>query len=273
MPDPLGATIGIGLTILKAIFPDFRSWAMVNNLTSETLNGDFVAEDVSRDVGAEWSEESSLGRATPLLAFINGKSDTVSFNARFFRRDILHSDPQERLETLISWVAPDPKIARPPDVTFMLGSGNLVQTCIIDSVTGIKYDEPDWLGFIRQVQFTVNLRKFVPFSFDGTTVTDTRYHRAAEGDYYELICQKEYGDPAIGDVIRKRHPTQPLLSAGDIVKLPALEGVRTERIKQTSIALRTAYGRKDTPQKRLRIFWFNKRNITYVSHLFSPDGG
>jgi len=272
MPDPLGGAVAIGATILQAIFPDFRSWAMVNNQTGETLNGDFVAEDVTRDVGANWSEESSLGRQNPIITFLNGKADTCSFVARFFRRDITDADPQDRLETLIAWTRVDPALLRPPSVVFMLGTGNLVQECIIEGISGIRYDEPDWLGYIRQVSFTVNLKKFTPFDFDATGVTDTCYHRCAEGDYYELICQREYGDPALGDVIRKRHPTQPLLSAGDIVKLPAIEGVRGERIQTTSIALKTAYGRKNTAQRQLRIQWFDRRNTTYVSHIFSPSG-
>jgi hypothetical protein len=213
-----------------------------------------------------------LGRQLPILTFLNGKADTVSFNARFFRRDIAHSDPQERLEKLIEWTQTDSQLLRPPSVIFMLGTGNLVMESIVTGVTGIRYDEPDWLGFIRQVQFTVALKRFVPFKFDTTSVTETRYHRSAQGDYYELVCQREYNNPALGDTIRKRHPTQPLLDVGDVVKLPSIEGIRTERPKQTSIALRTAYGRKDTAQKRLRIEWFNRRNTTFVSHLFAPDG-
>ncbi len=82
-----------------------------------------------------------------------------------------------------------------------------------------------------------------------------------------MLTYREYGNPLLGDAIRKIHPTQPNLVAGNIVKLPSLAGLRSVVIEPKSIALQTATSRKNTPQKTLRTEMFEKRSGNYVSHV------
>jgi hypothetical protein len=71
----------------------------------------------------------------------------------------------------------------------------------------------------------------------------------------------------LGDVIRKRNPSQPLVTPGSTIPLPSVEAVRNVKVEPKSLQLATAYGKKDTPQRTLRIDIFNRRNVSYTSHI------
>jgi len=72
-------------------------------------------------------------------------------------------------------------------------------------------------------------------------------------------------------VIRKDHPKLQRLDSGDIVRMPSIEGVRGKTVTQTSVPLKTAFGKKDTAQKRLRLAFFDLRSESYVSHVLQPS--
>lgn len=245
-----------------------RKWFLRNEDSGETLEGQFAPTSITRDVTNKYAKHTALNRANTILQYLNSESDTLVLQAGFFAADFTKStDIEERLEKLISWAKRDPDLLRPPIVLFWIGDGHLEQLSVIDSITGITYGEPTILGGIREVTFTINLLQYTEFSLDDTESFDTRFHHAKERDYYELLTEREYKDPLRGDVIRKQHPTQPVLTPGAIVRLPSIEGVRTIRVEPKSIALQTAYGRKETPQRSLRIDMFNRRNRSFVSHI------
>jgi len=262
------ALIGVGGTLLSKML-SLKSWTLKNTEDGTTLKGQFPAEDVTRSVGGNWSEIQALNRSNAFLQFLNGKSQTLSVQSRFFKRDMFDDSPVDKVEKLIEWTQSTIRFRRPPMLTFILGDGlGLQMDCVCTGVTGIKYGMPNSLGGIREVQFTMEFLRVsgrqTAFSSE-QEVTDTRYAHAKDGDYYELLCQEEYGDPMIGVIIRQRNPTKPLLSAGDIIALPALEGVRGSVPSQQSIPLKGAYGRKDTIQKQLRLQFFNKRSTNYTT--------
>jgi hypothetical protein len=262
------ALIGVGGTLLSKML-GLKSWTLKNTEDGTTLKGQFPAEDVTRNVGGNWSEIQALNRSNAFIQFLNGKTQTLSVQSRFFKRDMFDDSPVDKVEKLIEWTQSTIRFRRPPMLTFILGDGlGLQMDCVCTGVTGIKYGMPNSLGGIREVQFTMEFLRIsgrqTAFSSE-QEVTDTRYAHAKDGDYYELLCQEEYGDPMIGVIIRQRNPTKPLLAAGDIIALPALEGVRGSVPSQQSIPLKGAYGRKDTIQKQLRLQFFNKRSSNYTT--------
>ena len=237
------------------------------NLDDRTLlEGQFEAEGVQQDVGANWASFTSLNRQHPILQFLNGEARKVSFEGRFFRSHALDRSPEHKLEKLLSWTRIDQSLRRPPIVQFYIGDGHLTINAVITTVQ-TRYATPDLFGAVRDLQFSVSLMEFHTFSLTDYKATDTRYARAQEGDYFELLAQQEYGNPMIGDVIRKLHPQLHTITPGDIVKLPSIEGVRLKEVTQTSVPLKTAFGRRDTAQKRLRQQFFDKRSKRYVSHV------
>lgn len=248
-----------------------KAWHMKNLDSGEVLQGQFEAENVVEDVGAEWTSSTALNRQDPIDQFSHGLADNLSFASRFYR---LHRDddgPLQKLAMLKNWVRIDPSLRRPPIVEWWMGDGLVRIQAKIMSIRGIRYGSMDQTGSVRDVIFTVELEKFVQFNIEEEAETDTRYAHAAERDYYELLAAREYGTPTLGDVIRKLHPSRHGLTEGEVVKLPSIEGVRSKVVTQTSMPLSGAYSRKETDQRTLRLEWFEKRSVARTSHYLQPS--
>jgi hypothetical protein len=263
MVSPL---LSAGAAAATTFIPNFKVWNLRNLDSGQTLQGQFEAQNVGREVSVNWGQFTSLNRQNPILQFLNGSAERASFDGRFFRNHALDNSPEEKLEMLIGWTRIDPTLRRPPIMQFWVGDGHMTINCVIVNIAS-QYARPDFFGGLRDVGFTVSLLEFSTFSLDDAEETDTRYARARERDYFELLAYEEYGNPMIGDVIRKQHPALHNLKAGDIVRLPSIEGVRSIPVAQTSTPLKTAFGRKDTAQRRLRLEFFDKRSGSYVSHI------
>jgi hypothetical protein len=257
-----------------------RRWNLVRKDTLQLLQGQFEAEEVTEGVSAAYTEQFTLNRQTGILQFLHGETDTVSFRGRFYDQTITGgSFPLYDAKTLPSWnqvkewIKIDPALKRPPVLIFFIGDGHLQKQVVIQSITGVKYDQPSGLGAFKGVTFTLNLVAYTEFSIDDTASFDTRYHHALEGDYYELLAQREYRNPLLGVWLRQQHPTQPNLQAGNVVKLPAPGGgsIRTARVTQRSVVFETSYGRKPTPQRDRRLEMLRLRNAPRVSHII-PEG-
>lgn len=281
----VSSLLGAGAALATTFIPNFKIWNIGNLDTKKVLQGQFEPVGLTRDnVGANWGQHTSLNRQNAILQFLNGKQETLAFQGRFFRNNALGLDvqgavfggnlidntPEQKFEVLRSWAKVDSALRRPPILQFWVGDGHVRMNCVMN-LSGVKYGRPDAFGGLRDVTFTVNLLEFTSFSLDDEEETDTRFARAKERDYYELLAFQEYGDPLRGDVIRKLHPQQQNLKQGDTVRLPAIEGIRTEVVEQKSIPLQTGFGRKDTAQRRLRIEFFNKRSTSFVSHVLQPS--
>lgn len=265
MASPL---IGQGVALATKLIPNFRTWFLENLDGGQTLQGQFSPTPTTENVSANWAQHTALNRGNAILQFVNGNNDTLSFQGRFFREVVADSNPKEKLDLLKSWARIDASVRRPPVVHFYVGDGHVQMNAVITGISNIVYGRPTALGSLRDVTFQVDLLRFEPFSLDDEGVTDTRYARAKDRDYHEMLAYQEYGNPLLGDYIRKLHPKQQTLTDGDIVKLPSIEGVRTQRVTQTSIPLKTGFGRRDTPQRSLRLYFFELRSASKVSHVF-----
>lgn len=244
-----------------------RVWNLINYDTLETITGQFHPEEMTQNVGSAYSEKFALNREHPVVQFLHGEVETVSFKGRFHATTFVE-DVTEILEKLKSWVRRDDSLERPPVLGFWAGDslwGYLVECTM--GLSAITFDRPTWLGGLRHVTFTVNLREYKSYSLTGDSVGNTRYHRAREFDYYESLAQLEYGDPMVGDVIRKLHPTKPNIQVGDVIMLPTASTIRKTKTVPTSIPFEDGFGRKDTPQRSLRLHMFEQRNRTKVSFV------
>lgn len=250
------------------ILPNARTWFLANVDTGQILQGQFEPQATTKNIGVNYAQHTALNRQNPILQFLNRAADTISFQARLFNRHSLEVQAEETLRQLEEWTEIDPALNRPPTMSFWVGDGHLQQIdCVITSLDGITYGRPSFFGGLREVSLTINLLQYEPFNLESTGTFETRYHRARSRDYYELICYREYKQPLLGDVIRKRHPTQAVLQVNDVVKLPSIEAIRSERVEPKSLVLTTAYGKKITPQKTRRQEMFDLRNRSYVSHV------
>lgn len=250
-----------------SLFDSAKLWELGNYETGGEVKGQFHAEDLKRNVDPNWSETYSVGQQNPIHQFIRGSADMVSFKGRFFA-DWLTDSVTSQIDKLISWAKIDKELRRPPILYFWHGDGHVrLRKCIIWSLSNIEYGEPRWDGSPRHVVFDITLKEYVPFTLEEKPTGESRYHHSKFGDYFELICYREYAEPLIGDVIRRRHYTTPQLQVGDIVKLPSSSTLLNESIEPKSIQLKTAFKPKESPQRTNRIDIFNKRNIVYTSNV------
>ena len=105
----------------------------------------------------------------------------------------------------------------------------------------------------------------------GTEGGNTRFHHTANGEYMELIAVREYGDPLLGDVVRKAHPQFALLQVGNVIGFPALPLVRGIAVVPRSVLFEGFTKRKDSATKTLRTETFERLNRSFVSHII-PEG-
>lgn len=246
--------------------PSLRTWFIQNTETLQVLKGTFEPVSLVRERANNWATHTALSRYKSILQFLNGEAQTLSVEIRLYAETIVNSVERD-LATLERWMQGFGDLGRPPVLSFWVGDGHVMMDCVIVSMSNIRYGTPTFFGGLRDVSLTLNLKEYVKFSLEDNDLFETRYHRARRRDYYELLTYKEYGNPLMGDIIRKRHPTLPVVNTGDTIKLPSVEAIRKDIVEPKSIALQTAFGKKDTPQKRLRAEMFDKRNRPYVSHV------
>jgi hypothetical protein len=242
-----------------------RSFFIRNEDTGQELQGQFPAQEVKKEVASKYSSTAALNMETPVRQYISGETDTITFVAVFFNDDDLLGKAEDDLKLIESWTKRDRDLKRPPICSFSIGDGFLsMGSCTIDKVSE-TFLQPTFLGKLHHVSCAITISRYEPYTLEGQEPGETRYHRAKEREYYELLTQQEYNSPELGDVIRQRHPSKPNLQVNDVVKLPSIEAIRTVRVKQTSQTFKTAYGKKDTPQRALRLYMFEKRNKTYIA--------
>lgn len=263
----------------------FRNWFLQNINTNQILGGQFHAENLTKDVKVNWASHTALNRQKAILQFLNGENDKISFQATIFATTGLNipttqigpftiKGPQsveDDIGLLEEWTEIESTRGKPAVLNFWVGDGHLQMDCVIDSLAGIAYGRPDALGSVKQVTLTINLIEFTEFSLDDSGSFETRFHRAKVRDYYESVALTEYGDPLLGDRIRKRHPNNANIQTGDRIRFPSIEGIRRERVTQESVQLKTGFGKRETPQKTLRLQMFDLRNRPFVSHIIVED--
>lgn len=250
-------------------YSEIRSWVLFNvdNDGEPAIKGQFEPLQTTEDLSNKWAQHTGLGRSKPILQFVNLAPGTMSYRALLYAIDSTHDIVQD-LKRLKKWREIDPSLGRPPVLSFYVGDRSVgMDSCVIESLSGISYSEIRDDGKPRRITLDVELREFAPFDIEEELTTDTRYHRAKAGDYMELLTWREYRDALMGDAIRQDHPDLAILQVGDVVKLPAIEGVRDRVITQQSIPLKTAFGKKDTAQRTNRLEAFDRRGGDYFSEI------
>jgi len=253
---------------IKFKLPELESWFLANDETLEEFQGQFPPQDIAHEITAAWGEDTALNRQHTILSFLHGNAETLSFQARLYALDAL-DDVTKRFKMLVGWVKRDPDLKRPPILQFWIGNAAVsFRRCILEAVTGIVYHSFRNDGSPRDIEFTLNLREYHPYEFVFQTPGETgqtRYHRARLHDYYEWLAQREYRDPMKGIQIRNAHPDKPNLQPADVVVMPSKDNLETGSPAPSSIALSTAFGRADTPQRSLRLSTFDSRNRSFTS--------
>lgn len=210
----------------------------------ETIRFQFVPGGYQETVGANWSSSTGLGRQNPILQYANGEQGVISWDVRLWAGD-QSRDVSFQLDALKLAATRDPKLKRPPRYNLVWGSV-VDEVVVVQSLGSIRYDDPRPDGTIRGASLGLTLLIYrtvdITLAADDARglLQDTFFGVAKTGEQWEDIALREYGDPDLGDLIRRRHPTMlfPGQKPGTIVKLPKLANLAVDQVEPDSGPLR-----------------------------------
>jgi hypothetical protein len=248
------------------LFPENKWILDASEDGGPTIEGEFTALNVVENISGKWSEQSTLGMEQPVLQFICGELETITLDVKVWAKwhdptgllsaaasaiglDPKWSDILEHVDEIKNLARKNPDIGRPHIYLFSLGS-QLVQTVVVKSVGGIRYDRVRPLdGTLRGVLFSLTLARYVPYgeeAFSGQT-NESLVVFAYKGETYEGIAERVYGDPVVGEALRRRNPDKTELEAGDQIHVPPARTLSREvkPLTPQSLFLKRAEAQRD----------------------------
>lgn len=201
----------------------FNLWSVVSAdpEVSIFLEGQFQPED-----GAETGSTPNLGESAtagserPVVQWIHGGSERLSLRSSFYSLHLL-DDIRAKVETLEALVARDPTLGRAPRVTLTWGDQTVTGFATVKKrITGF------WpvSGYPRAVVFDLEVVGAPALDFKGSGsiagTGETQHVTLGAGESLEGLALRYYGDPLLGDLIRRENPELAHgEAAGDRVKI------------------------------------------------------
>lgn len=178
------------------------------------ITGQFPAEEFTRQLGSNVGEGGGFSRSAPLIQWLGGKLEVISFKTRLFSEHSKSNTAANKLRILekLANKAHAP-LNRPPTVRFFWGRaipGGV--SCIVEDIGGVAYDDlrPD--GSIRGASLSITLKRYTPYLMERSIVSPdarTPVYVTKPGDTYEMIAARKYGDPMLGVPLRQQNPRYP----------------------------------------------------------------
>ena len=194
-------------------------WSLSSTDNNVFVEGQYILPTVTHDKSVKLGSLSGLGRENPIIAFLSGDVEKISFETLMFSTHYW-DNIEDRVAELFSLIKPLPDTGVTPRCVFF--HGNFFMECLVKSIGGVTYPEPKYDGNLKSAKFNIELWRFEDTAFDltsaGSEERETKYLVAREGDYYEMIAAREYGDPMLGVNMRKIHPF-PNLQPADPIKV------------------------------------------------------
>lgn len=237
-------------------------WSLVSEDGGPALEGQYTPQNVVENVSGAWAQQGTLGLLQPVLQFLGGELETITFDAKVFARfdpvfkfmktPLMLKDEDfdvgDLVEQLRNLPRADEALGRPHVWIFSVGE-QLTQRVIVKTVGGIRYDTFRPMkplgaggGEIRGVLCSFELWRYEPYDVKALVgASESLVTPAREGETYEHITARVYGDPALGEALRRRNPERRDLVAGDLVHVPKARTLRREVLPLTpqSLFLRT----------------------------------
>lgn len=267
---------GIGAT-----GPTSRLWVLVDYDHDFDFVGQFVPQDVTKTVAGRVEAGESVNRDHPILQWVSGEVEEVTFRAKLWAADSEDNAVEERLARLEALCRRNSDLGRPPVCGFSYGVlGTLQMDCLVRSIGGVVYDEVREDGTLRGVSLQITLLRYEAPDW---TVTDpsvperfTRVRPSRRGDTYETVAAEEYGDALLGVLLRQlnpRTPGMPLadLRRGDGVHVFPEEYLRTLEVRPQFHAFRSGSGYEAAETNLRRLLALRARD-RYVTDFADETG-
>lgn len=200
-----------------------------------------IGEDgVSISIGGNLAEQSRFGFQDPITNWTQGKARNFTFSTMLFARSAAEGiDVVDLLGQFEGLAVKDEELGRPPICLFTYGEF-LSETVLVESVDP-KIKNVMSNGQPQQVELSITLRKYKAFSSQrlidpSKPAKESLYLVATDAENsYEQIARRFYGDPMLGDRLRKRHPAYPFApNVGSVVKVPSKSVILQEVVEPSS---------------------------------------
>jgi len=249
---------------------DPKLWVLTDLDRGDDIVGQFTPQDLSKTVAGSIAVGESVGLDRPILQWISGEVEEVSFRAKLWAADSEDFTVEDRLVRLETLVRRNSDLGRPPVCNFGLGSlATLRFDCLVRSIGGVTYDEVREDGTLRGVSLTITLLRYEEVDW---VVTDpsvpqqfTRVRRARAGDTYETIARDEYGDALLGVLLRQLNPRVPGMPLADLrpndgVHVFPEDYLRTLRLRPAFHGFRTGPGYEAAEENLRRLLELRNRD-------------
>jgi hypothetical protein len=198
-------------------------------------------DGITVTLGGNLVKQSRFGEQDPIVHWTHGVARDIRFNAVLFARHTDEAqDVMDLYESIEELAIKYEDLGRPPICMFTFGwYSELVMVERVDP-NYVSVDA-DWAP--REIRLAFSMTKYVPFSqarIDPTKPAKESFYLIASQaeQMYEAIALSHYGDPLLGDRIRKRHPQEPFAPrVGSLVKVPPKPIVLRENVEPAFHAL------------------------------------
>ncbi len=185
----------------------FNPWTVVavDSGVSLELEGEFQPEDGVEVNGAPvLGQTSTVGSAEPATQWVSGGARTVRIRSSFFSRHTLE-DIRDRYDALEALDRHDPTLGRAPRVSFTWGTIEIEGFATVRKRITAFWPVTD---FPRQIVFDLTITRAVPLDLgdSGSGSGETQHVTLAEGETFEILALRHFGDPLRGELIRRENP-------------------------------------------------------------------
>lgn len=193
-------------------------------------------QGMERSLSPQLGTAVSAGSSLPHVQAVSGGLDVVRFDD-VFRAQLSITDIRPQIDTLERLARVDPSIGRIPRI--QLTWGDLEITGFVSALT-TRITDYWWTGLPKACAFTIEITRAEELGLETGPAGETLYVVLGSGETFEELGRRYYGDPLLGELIRRQNPSlADGEAAGDLVKVleanhPAVAGVR---VAPTSIPL------------------------------------
>lgn len=151
-------------------------------------------------------------------------------------RELSHTYMKELLDKLVGLTRQYEDLGRPPICIFTWSIWRV--RCLVEQIGNIQIIASDENHVPLGYRFTVTLKRYMNYSTEDSYAISmydkgrsgfTKHISFNDEDTYELIADREYGDPMLGIALRRLHSSSPFPTTGDVCKIPANAWTRTVR--------------------------------------------
>jgi len=257
-------------------FSDAKGWALVGEDPgfSTEFRGEYISENMTESIGSTLGETTTINKALPDQQWLHGESEPFTFTSRLFASNSFQNIKQQ-IELLKSFARRNKDLKRAPIFLFTAGT-EIGFTCFVRGAR-FRYDELRSDGSLRGAVVDITLQKIeeivteaaatslasqIKFAAGivsaapgiassvgrlldipgGSLHTIGQTVTVVDGDTYESIAEKQYGDALLGDILRRTKPDKATLSPNDNVDLVDAVEIASIPVTQQSVSM------KNTPE-------------------------